>query len=235
MSVPTSISRNGLLAIAATLAIGTAGSTPAAPVGHVVVGGGYHGGSYRGWSGGHAFYGGGWRGGYGGVWRGGYYGPWRGGWAGWRGGCCGWGYYPWVGLGWSVAVLPYGYQTLWWGGWPYYYANNYYYVYDANAGQYEAVQPPASGTTPPSSSSPPSSRGPSGNGRWTDLYAYPKGGQSTEQQIKDRDECRKWAVEQSGFDPSQPTHDSGNDWAAKRDSYLRAEGACLQARNYSVK
>jgi hypothetical protein len=212
------------LAIAATVAIGAAGNTLAAPVGHAVMGGGYHGGGgFRGWSGGRVYYGGGW--------RGGYYGPWRGGWAGYRWGCCGWGYYPWTGLGWSVAVLPFGYQTLWWGGVPYYYANNYYYVYDANAGQYEAVQPPSAGTSPPSGSSPPPATG----GRWTDLYAYPKGGQSTEQQIKDREECRKWAVEQSGFDPSQPTHDNGNAWTAKRDSYLRAEGACLQARNYSVK
>ena len=95
------------------------------------------------------------------------------------------------------------------------------------AGQYEAVQPPSPGTTP---GSPPAS-----HGRWTDLFAYPKGGQSREQQVRDRDECHKWAVEQSGFDPSQPSHENASDWATKRDSYLRAEAACLQARNYSVK
>jgi hypothetical protein len=238
MSAAQSIIRNSLCVIATTLALGTAADTLAAPVGHAVMGGGYHGGgfggSYRGWAGGRAFYGGGWRGYYGG-WRG-YYGPWRGGWAGWRWGCCGWSY-PWVPLGWYVPVLPWGYRTLWWGGVPYYYSNNYYYVWDSNAGQYEAVQPPSAGATPPNSSPPSPRATPTGNtgGRWTDLYAYPKGGQSTEQQMKDRDECRKWAVEQSGFDPSQPTHDSGKDWTAKRDSYLRAEGACLQARNYSVK
>ena len=35
-------------------------------------------------------------------------------------------------------------------------------------------------------------------------YAYPNGGQSVEQQQRDRWECHNWAVQQSGFDPSQP-------------------------------
>jgi len=235
MSARERTCRNSILAIAAMLAIGAAGSSLAAGVGHAVGGGGgYHGGFHGGYyGGGHAYSGwhgsyGGWRGGYYGGWRGGYYGgaPWRGGWAGWGG----WGY-PWVGLGWSVPVLPWGYQTVWWGGYPYYYANNYYYAWDSGAGQYEAVQPPSSGATP----STPSSPAAPAPGRWTDLFAYPKGGQSKEQQLRDREECHKWAVEQSGFDPSQPSHENANDWATKRESYLRAEAACLQARNYSVK
>jgi hypothetical protein len=130
-------------------------------------------------------------------------------------------------------VLPVGYSTVWWGGVPYYYANNYYYVWDSGAGQYQAVEPPAGATGAASSSG---ARSPtSQSNTWTDLYAYPKAGQSTQQQAKDRDECHKWAVAQSGFDPAQPTHDTQGQWAAKRDGYLRAEGACLEARNYSVK
>jgi hypothetical protein len=162
------------------------------------------------------FHGGGYRGGYYGGghaysgWHGRYYGGWRGygGYYGpWRGGWAGgWG---WGGWGW---------------GWTYPWVGLGWY---APVVQYEVVQYPISGTTP-------SSPAPT-QGRWTDLFAYPKGGQSKEQQIRDREECHRWAVEQSGFDPAQPTHDNSSEWAAKRDSYLRAETACLQARSYSVK
>ena len=98
------------------------------------------------------------------------------------------------------------------------------------AAQYEVVQSPV-GTTPVS---PSPARNPSAN-KWTDLFAYPKGGQSPEQQTRDRAECHDWAVSQTGFDPAQPSRDDPKDWAAKRDGYLRAEAACLQARNYSVR
>ncbi len=37
-----------------------------------------------------------------------------------------------------------------------------------------------------------------------DLMIYPKQGQSADQQSKDRYECHTWAVQQSGFDPSNP-------------------------------
>jgi hypothetical protein len=134
--------------------------------------------------------------------------------------------------------LPYGYSTYWWGGVPYYYANNNYYVWDGGANAYEAVDPPSGLTsTAPSASTvgnaPATTAGPSGT--WTDLYAYPKGGQSMEQQTRDRDECHKWAVGQTGYDPSQPSPSDTQDLMAKRQGYLRAEGACLEARNYSVK
>ncbi len=33
-------------------------------------------------------------------------------------------------------------RTYWWGGIPYYYANNSYYIWDGGAGEYEAVEPP---------------------------------------------------------------------------------------------
>ena len=36
----------------------------------------------------------------------------------------------------------------------------------------------------------------------TEIYFYPKGGQSVAQQDRDRYECYLWAVQQSGFDPS---------------------------------
>lgn len=38
----------------------------------------------------------------------------------------------------------------------------------------------------------------------TEVYFYPKQGQSPEQQERDRYECYLWAMEQTGFDPSSP-------------------------------
>lgn len=39
----------------------------------------------------------------------------------------------------------------------------------------------------------------------TQIYFYPKKGQSTEQQSRDHYECYNWAVQQTGFDPGQST------------------------------
>lgn len=36
------------------------------------------------------------------------------------------------------------------------------------------------------------------------MYAYPAKGQTPEQQSRDRGECHGWAVQQSGYDPSNP-------------------------------
>lgn len=60
----------------------------------------------------------------------------------------------------------------------------------------------------------------------TTVYFYPTRGQSSEQQDRDRYECYRWAVDQTGFDPGQaqlaphqrvivkPTAPPGNDAAA---------------------
>ncbi len=43
----------------------------------------------------------------------------------------------------------------------------------------------------------------------TQVYFYPtKAGQTTEQQSRDHYECYNWAVQQTGFDPSQLIHSS---------------------------
>ena len=39
-------------------------------------------------------------------------------------------------------------------------------------------------------------------------YVYPQKGQSQEQMQKDQYECHQWAVQQTGFDPSQPVEQS---------------------------
>ena len=189
--------------------------------GHAAYGGyagGYHGGAY------------GWHGGYGYGWHGGYYGGWRGGYGGW-----GWG---WGGLGYGLffASLPLYYSTYWWGGVPYYYANDNYYIYNRSAGQYATVQPPPEVAA---------QAGPAN----TTVFAYPKNGQTADQQSKDTFECHQWAAGQTGFDPtlagSAPAVTAGAGANAapapaataapgKQQDYMRAQAACLEGRGYSV-
>ena len=57
-------------------------------------------------------------------------------------------------------------------------------------------------------------------------YVYPAKGQSAEQQEKDQYECHQWAVQQTGFDPSQPVEQSTPRHSAMRGA---ARGAALGA------
>src|ERR1700737_5517629 len=43
----------------------------------------------------------------------------------------------------------------------------------------------------------------------TDMFIYPGKGQDQAQQDKDRYECHSWAVQQTGFDPSNPQTHAG--------------------------
>jgi hypothetical protein len=178
--------------------------------------GGYHGGAYYGgyrggyYGGYHGYYGG-YYGGYRGYY-GGYYGPW------------GWGYGG-IGLGLYFATLPYYYSTYYYGGVPYYYADNVYYRYDDAAGQYQTVSPPEGAPTQPAGQGGPPPAAP-------DLIAYPKNGQTPEQQGKDKFECYQWAVSQTGFDPTKA---GGGAAPNNRSDYYRAQAACLEGRGYSVK
>jgi hypothetical protein len=173
-------------------------------------GGGHAGGGAVG----HGGYGGGYRGGYGGFrggygWRGGFgfYGPWGWGWGG-------------LGLGLYFASLPLYYSTYWWEGIPYYYADNTYYRWNGTVNQYETVSPPSgSGLQGEQSATSPS------------LIAYPKNGQTQEQQGKDTFECHRWAVGQTGFDPTQ----AAGTGSGRSADYYRAQAACLEGRGYSVK
>jgi hypothetical protein len=174
----------------------------------------YGGGGYRGGYGGYrgGYYGGyGWRGGYyGGYgWRGGYWGPWGLGWGG-------------LGLGLYFSALPLYYSTLYWDGVPYYYADNTYYRWNQGVSQYETVAPPNGGQGQPAT-----------GGAGADLIAYPKNGQSEEQQGKDKYECHSWAAGQTGFDPTKGSGAAAG--GGQRSDYLRAQAACLEGRGYSVK
>ena len=171
--------------------------------------GGFHGAAHvGGWSHGGWGHGGGWHGGYYGGWRGGYYG--------------GWGFF---GAGLFLATLPWYYSTYYWDGVPYYYADSTYYRWNGTVRQYQIVTPPAGRAAAPTQPA-----------VSTELFMYPKGGQNAEQQARDKYECHRWAADQTGFDPSQAGGGTTAEAsAAKRSDYVRADAACLEGRNYSVR
>jgi hypothetical protein len=200
----------GVVALMLTLAVGGA-----ATAGN---GAGAHGSGARGYS---AHSGG--RGPYGGGFRGGFHGNF--------GHYRGWG---WDGLGFGLGYslffdsLPLYYSTLWWNNVPYYYADANYYQWNSAMSAYETV-PPSHEVLNQSALS---------EATDTDLFAYPKNAQSTEQQAQDRSECRSWASQQTGLDPTQAGDTVVVATAAattRRQDYLRAQAACLEARGYGVK
>jgi hypothetical protein len=130
-------------------------------------------------------------------------------------------------LGVVVPFLPGLYTTFWFGGVPYYYANETYYLWRPEVNGYVVTQPPADAH--------PSSQAPATVAA-TEPFVYPKNGQSEAQQATDRYECHRWAADQTSFDPTKP----GDNPAAYQTSdgriaYFRALTACLEGRGYSVK
>jgi hypothetical protein len=202
------------------MALGVAFTLSVAPMAyaHGGGGGGGHGGGFGGGHGGH-----GGHGGYGGGHRG------RGGFGGRGFGYGGFGFYDGFGLfgyGLFFDTLPLYYSTYWWGGVPYYYANDNYYQWNGSAGQYETVRAPQGLVNQVATQGSES----------LNLFAYPKNGQTTAQQATDRMECQQWATGPSGIDaaPSDRSAATIAIPAAKRQEYLRAQAACLQGRGYSV-
>lgn len=121
-----------------------------------------------------------------------------------------------------IPVLPPFYTTLWVGGIPYYYANETYYTYYPGGG-YVVTNPPKNEV----SEAPPEAD-------W--LYSYPAQGQSEQQQADDRYTCHRWAVGQTGYDPTLPLGGVAESQSAqKRSDYQHALGACLEGRGYTVK
>ena len=199
---------------------GYAGGHGALTHGYGYAGAGHGGYGYGGY-GGHGGYGGGYYHGYstGHYWGGGY---WHGGW---------WprAYYG-LGFAWFLPVLPLAYATYWYGGIPYYYANDVYYTWNPGYDGYTVTDPPpladdsgaAAGPAPGDYQG--SGQGPGqveapmqGGGQ---VFMYPKNGQSAEQQSTDKRECEQWASSQA--DPSRV------------DEYRRAMMACIQGRGYSA-
>jgi hypothetical protein len=187
----------------------------------------YHGGGY---AGGHAAYGrpGGYYGGHGystgAYWRGGY----------WHGGFWPRAYYG-YGFSWFLPILPLAYATYWYGGIPYYYANDVYYTWNPSYEGYVATDPPPvtdqsgaaagdAGAAVAPTAAPMTAPGPSdAGGAAGQIFMYPKNGQSPEQQAKDKAECQQWASQQAG-----QVAQNGSD-------YQRAMAACVEGRGYSAR
>ncbi len=127
-------------------------------------------------------------------------------------------------IGIVVPFLPAFYTTIWFGGIPYYYANDVYYVWDAPRDGYVVTNPPANIDEQQPALVP------------DELYIYPKQGQSPQKQADDRFACHQWSVKQTNYDPTQPPGNmSQGEVNSKREDYQRAMRACLEGRGYSVR
>jgi hypothetical protein len=65
------------------------------------------------------------------------------------------------------------------------------------------------------------------------VFLYPKTGQSADQQARDRYDCYRFAVTQSGFDPMRTTPNASAPTAEQQSDFDRAQGACFEGRGYS--
>ncbi|NNM62568.1 MAG: hypothetical protein HKM03_10390 [Steroidobacteraceae bacterium] len=135
--------------------------------------------------------------------------------ADWGGGDWDGGYWPGVSYGvnfaWFLPVLPGVYATYWYGGVPYYYADDAYYTWDPSYDGYVATDPPpVAGSAAPA---------PASSDR---IFMYPEHGQSPAQQAKDRRACEQWAANQVGN-----SYNSAD--------YRRAMTACAEGRGYTVR
>lgn len=124
-------------------------------------------------------------------------------------------------LGLSISILPAGYRTHRYGRHTYYSVNDVFYGWNDSRRSYVVVDNPdpysVAGTTTYSQA---------------EQFVYPRQGQNLNQTSRDRYECYLWAVGQTGVEPAQinNTQTSNN-----LGDYQRANGACLEARGYSVK
>lgn len=112
-------------------------------------------------------------------------------------------------------------------------ANPRYRNYPPAAGTYYPPPPPpgyesaqATPSPSPGVSSPP--RAPSAAS--DRLFIYPRNGQSAAQTTEDRNDCGRWATDQTGYDASQSTRAD-----LSRGEYRRAISACLEGRGYTVR
>lgn len=131
-----------------------------------------------------------------------------------------------------LPALPPYYTTIRVNGVPYYYANDVYYV--RVPGGFAVVDPPQ-GTVveqAPQTTQPPVTSPGVPDSSASQVFVYPKQGQSADQQARDRYECHRWAVDQSGFDPSTSSSPAT---PGRSDDYRRAISACLEARGYTVR
>ncbi|WP_338522556.1 DUF6515 family protein [Pseudomonas batumici] len=120
-----------------------------------------------------------------------------------------------------TSYLPDYSREVWIGGSLFFLAAGAYYLYQEDTQDYVVVDPPAA--------APQVAPEPQDNGY--DVVAYPANGQSPEQVQQDGEDCYRWAVQQSGFDPANVTYAPA---PAVVQAYRQAEGNCLSSRGYQV-
>lgn len=104
------------------------------------------------------------------------------------------------------------------GALSYIYANGVYYR-EYDTGGYVVVAPPEDELPVPAPAH----------------FVTPRLGQSADRQASDEYACHRWAVQQTGFDPSSVALGTARGGSAEqRSAYPRARNACLEDRGYSV-
>jgi len=124
-------------------------------------------------------------------------------------------------IGARIRTLPPGYVSFGIGPRRYFYANFTYYLWDRDKTEYIVVEEPVGAEAALVAASETTS---------TQIFIYPRQGQSDEQRSRDRYECYLWASEQTGHDPGAGSAD-----IEKAGDYRRAISACLEGRGYTVK
>jgi hypothetical protein len=136
-----------------------------------------------------------------------------------------------VGFSWFLPILPLAYATYWYGGVPYYYANDVYYTWNPDYDGYTATDPPpASESAPADGAAVAPAQAADGTaqsyapaqGDVSQVFMYPKNGQNEQQQSTDKQECQRWASDQVGLGSNGP-------------DYRRAFIACVEGRGYSAR
>lgn len=120
-----------------------------------------------------------------------------------------------------VRYLPDYAQRMWIGSSMFFLAAGTYYQWAENTQEYVVVNPPAQ---VPVSQSVPATSG-------YDVAAYPAQGQSPQQIAQDQYECKRWAAEQSRFDPAAATYAPAPEVVSV---YRQNLANCFASRGYSV-
>ncbi len=126
-------------------------------------------------------------------------------------------------IGVVVTELPVFRTVVTLGPLTYYYVNGVYYR-ERYEGGYEVVPAPAE-QAPGVTTSTTAER----------LYVYPAQGQGAQQQANDEYECHRWAMSQTGYDPSAAAAGQASVETTRRGDYRRAITACLEGRGYTVR
>lgn len=130
-------------------------------------------------------------------------------------------------IGVVVAALPPYYSVRSYSGSTYYVANDVYYTANPAGDGYVVANTPAEMLAP--------AENPAGTAP-QQVFAYPRKGQTADQQARDQFECHEWASAQTGFDPMKPQGGlPASQVDRKRSDYQRASAACLDGRGYAMR